>query len=101
MSWRFGKKGHIRLPVHGFLVADNGHALVTAAIGGQCITYGPGFIALSPLAEWLFVEIMLDEPVADTSVNYAVPPSTRRPAAKGPTLIEYIASRIHAVSADR
>lgn len=99
-TWRFGKEGHIRLPVRGSLVADNGYALVTAAIGGQGIVYGPRFIASPALAGGLLVEIMLDEPMADMGAIHAVTHPTRRPAAKVRALIEYIAPRIHALSTD-
>ncbi|WP_343527729.1 LysR family transcriptional regulator [Sphingomonas sp.] len=98
--WRFGKEGSIRIPVRGSLVADNGHALMTAAIGGQGIVYGPRFIVASALAEGHLVEIMLDEPLADMGAIHIVTHPTRRPTAKVRALIDYVAEHLTTLSTD-
>ncbi|MCE7030603.1 LysR family transcriptional regulator [Jiella avicenniae] len=90
--WRFGRDGEIRVPVAGSLAADNGDALVTAAIGGQGIVYGPRFIAANALANGRLVEIALDRPLADMGAIHAITHPTRRPTAKVRAWIDYLAA---------
>lgn len=92
--WAFGRDGNIRVPVRGSLAADNGHALMTAAIGGQGILYGPRFIATPALADGRLVEIHLDQPLADMGAIHAITHPTRRPAAKVRAWIEFVATAV-------
>ncbi len=46
--WRFGRNGDQHVPVRGSLHANNGEALVRAAVAGQGFVYGPRFIAAMP-----------------------------------------------------
>lgn len=92
--WRFERGGEFRIPINGSLAADNGGVLVTAAIGGQGIVYGPRFIATDALADERLVEITLDRPLADLGAIYAVTHPTRRPAAKIRAWIDYLASSL-------
>src|SRR5690606_4129634 len=43
-SWAFGRSGEHRVPVTGNLLANNGDALLAAAVRGQGIIYQPRFI---------------------------------------------------------
>jgi DNA-binding transcriptional LysR family regulator len=99
-EWHFGRDGAIRVPVRGSLAADNGHALMTAAVGGQGILYGPRFIVASALAAGRLVEIALDQPLADMGAIHALTHPTRRPAAKVRAWIDYIAAGLADRSSD-
>lgn len=93
-EWHFGRDGAIRVPVRGSLAADNGHALMTAAIGGQGMVYGPRFIVAAALADGRLIEVALDQPLADLGAVYAVTHPTRRPAAKVRAWVDYLATTL-------
>src|SRR3546814_19433582 len=42
--WAFGPRGDVLVPITGDLMANNGDALLAAALGGQGIIYQPDFI---------------------------------------------------------
>ena len=88
--WRFGTQGDIDVPVHGVLYADNGDALVAAAVAGQGLVYGPTFIAAPALAAGRLQKVELDVPLVDMGSVYAVTHPNRRPAAKTRAWIEYL-----------
>ena len=43
--WPFGRNAEVRIAVNGDLVANNGEALVAAAVGGQGVIYQPPVVA--------------------------------------------------------
>ncbi|CAN5332936.1 LysR family transcriptional regulator [soil metagenome] len=92
--WRFGPQGDIDVAVPGVLYADNGDALVAAAIAGQGLVYGPRFIAASALADGRLEIVELDVPLVDLGAVYAVTHPNRRPAAKTRAWIDYLAYEI-------
>jgi DNA-binding transcriptional LysR family regulator len=92
--WRFGLEGDIHVPVHGVVYADNGDALVAAAIAGQGLVYGPRFIAAPALAEGRLEIVELNVPLVDLGAIYAVTHPNRRPAAKTRAWIDYLAEEI-------
>ena len=49
-TWAFGQDGQIQVPVTGNLMANNGDALLAAAVQGQGIIYQPSFIVSEALA---------------------------------------------------
>lgn len=98
--WRFGRDGSMRVAVRGPLAADNGHVLMTAAIGGQGLLYGPRFVAADALRAGHLVEIVIDVPLADMGAAYAVSHPTRRPTARLRAWIDYLAERVRAAAAD-
>ena len=58
--WSFGPKGKASVAVKGALRANNGDALVAAAIAGQGIVYQPEFLVAREIREGLLVPLKLD-----------------------------------------
>lgn len=92
--WRFGPDGDIQVPVRGALYANNGEALVAAAIAGQGLVYGPKFIAASALDDGRLQIVDLGVPLVELGAVYAVTHANRRPAAKTRAWIDYLAEEI-------
>ena len=88
--WRFGANGSHKINVHGSLKANNGEALLKAAIAGQGLIYGPRFVAAEAVAEKRLVEIDLRADLLDIGGVYAVTHPTRRPTAKTRAWIDYL-----------
>lgn len=96
--WSFGADGGMRVPVKGSLHADNGEALVRAAIAGQGLVYGPRFLAAAALAAGRLVEVRLDVPLMERAAVHAVTHTRRRRAAKTRAWIDFLAQRIPAIA---
>ncbi len=92
--WRFGLQADIPVPVRGLLYANNGGALVAAAVAGQGLVYGPRFIAAPALREGRLKVVKLDAPLVDLGAIYAVTHPNRRPAAKTRAWIDYLIEEI-------
>jgi len=99
-TWSFGRDGEIKVPVRGTMHANNGEALVRAAIAGQGIVYGPRFIAADALSSGALVEVTLDAPPMSLGAVYAITHPTRRPAAKARAWIDFLVERLPALAAD-
>jgi len=89
--WAFGANGELRVPVDGDLVANNGDALLAAALGGQGIIYQPHFIVGQALDRGELVALELDKPVAELGGIHVLYPPDRRPPAKVRVMIDYLA----------
>jgi DNA-binding transcriptional LysR family regulator len=89
--WQFGNETRIGVPVSGSLKANNGDALVTAAIGGQGIVCQPTFLVAREIAAGLLVPIKLDHDPAPLDGVFAVYPPDRRPPPKVRTFIDFLA----------
>lgn len=89
-EWGFGHEGSIRVPVSGDLLANNGDALVAAAVGGQGIIYQPEFIVARALRAGQLVTLELDHPPLELDGIYAIYPPDRRPPAKVRAMIDYL-----------
>ncbi|WP_417522081.1 LysR family transcriptional regulator [Marinobacter sp.] len=89
-AWAFGRRGDIQVPVRGDLTADNGDALLAAALGGQGIIYQPDFIVSRALASGSLVELKLDQKLIDLGGLYVLFPPDRRPAARVRAMIDYL-----------
>ncbi|WP_371424667.1 LysR family transcriptional regulator [Tardiphaga sp.] len=100
MTWAFGDEGAIKVPVRGTLYANNGEALIRAAIAGHGLVYGPRFIAADALRSGELVEIMLDHPPMPMGAVHVVYHPTRRPAAKTRAWIAFLAERLPELGAD-
>lgn len=88
--WAFGREGEIRVPVRGNLQANNGDALLAAALEGQGIIYQPNFIVADALARRRLVALHLDQPTHDLGgVHILFPPGRRQPA-KVRAMIDYL-----------
>jgi DNA-binding transcriptional LysR family regulator len=91
-SWAFGQNGEIKVPVHGRVHADNGDALIAAAVAGQGLVYGPRFIAAPDLAQGRLVELTLDHPLCHVGSVFAVTHPTRIPLTRVRAWIDFLAS---------
>ena len=88
--WLFGAGKEIGVAVSGSLKANNGDALVAAAIAGQGIVCQPSFLVAKEISAGLLVLIELDQPPASLTGIFAVYPSDRRPPAKVRSFIDYL-----------
>src|SRR5690606_17787698 len=90
-EWAFGRDGSVRVAIHGDLAANNGDALLAAAVGGQGLIYQPDFIVSEALKRGELVALELDHPTYSLGGIYAVYPQERRPPAKVRVMIDYLA----------
>lgn len=90
-TWAFGPDGEIRVPISGDLLANNGNALLAAAVGGQGIIYQPHFIVGEALDAGRLVALELDQPVIELGGIHVLYPPDRRPPAKVRVMIDYLA----------
>lgn len=95
-SWAFGKTGSVHVPVAGSLKANNGDALVAAAVAGQGLVYQPTFLLARELREKSLMPLRLDAEPLELGGVYAVYPSERRPPAKVRAAIDFFAARFGA-----
>lgn len=89
-QWVFGANGEIQVPIDGNLVANNGAALVAAAVGGQGLIYQPLFIVADALERGELVVVQLDHPPLALGGIHVVYPPDRRPPAKVRAMIDYL-----------
>ncbi|WP_159912534.1 LysR family transcriptional regulator [Pantoea sp. 18069] len=98
-TWAFGSAGEIQVPVQGNLKANNGDALLAAAIGGQGVIYQPSFIVAEALASGALVALALDQPALDLGGLHVLFPPDRRPPAKVRAMIDYLVESFSPASA--
>jgi DNA-binding transcriptional LysR family regulator len=91
--WLMGKRSEVSVPVSGNLRANNGDALLAAAIAGQGIVHQPTFIVADALRSGELVRITLDHPPTEQLAVHAVYLPDRHPPAKVRAFIEFIASQ--------
>lgn len=89
-QWSFGAQGQSKVPVSGNLLANNGDALLAAALSGQGIVYQPRFIVAEALERGDLVALELDKPVAELGGIHVLYPPDRRPPAKVRAMIDYL-----------
>jgi DNA-binding transcriptional LysR family regulator len=89
--WQFGNEKKISVPVSGSLKANNGDALVAAAIAGQGILCLPTFLVAREIAAGVLVPIRLDHNPAPLDGIFGVYPPDRRPPPKVRTFIDFLA----------
>lgn len=89
-QWAFGRDGEFRVPINGDLLANNGDALLAAAVAGQGIIYQPHFIVCDALKQGQLVELELDRPVVRLGGIHVLYPPDRRPPAKVRVMIDYL-----------
>jgi len=93
-TWVFGHDNSIHIPIQGNLYANNGDALVAAAIARQGLVYVPRFIARAALKSGALVAIELDQPYCNLGDIFAVYPPERHPPAKVRVMIDYLVSAL-------
>jgi DNA-binding transcriptional LysR family regulator len=89
--WRMGGPTTIDIAVSGNLRANNGDALLAAALAGQGVIYQPSFIVGDDLRAGRLVPIALELPPSDQLAVYAVYLPDRTPSAKVRAFIDFIA----------
>lgn len=90
--WAFGIDANIVVPIHGNLRANNGDALLAAAIAGQGLIYQPTFIVGDSLRDGSLVPVLTDYPTYEPAIH-AVLPSGRQAPAKVRTFVAFLAER--------
>ena len=89
--WAFGRDGSVRVAINGDLTANNGEALLAAAVGGQGVIYQPDFIVADAVRRGELVVLPLDHPTYALGGIFAIYPPDRRPPAKVRVMIDYLA----------
>ena len=92
--WSFGKDGRIRQKVQGNLHANNGDALLAAALGGQGLIYQPDFIVDDAITRGDLHALPLDHPPHDLGGIHAVWPATRHTPAKVRAMVDFLLERL-------
>jgi len=90
--WVFGADGDLVVPVKGNLRANNGDALLAAALAGQGLIYQPTFLVGDSLRSGALVRVLPDLPTYELSVH-AVLPSGRQAPAKVRAVVAFLADR--------
>jgi DNA-binding transcriptional LysR family regulator len=88
--WCLGRRGDVRVPVKSSLKANNGDALLAAAIGGQGLIYQPDFIVGEALANGTLEAVTLDTPPVEVGGLHVLSPPDRRPPAKVRAMIQFL-----------
>ncbi len=78
------------MPIQGNLMANNGAALVAAAVGDQGLIYQPQFIVAAALGLSQLEVVELDQPPPGLGGIHVVYPPERRPPAKVRAMIDYL-----------
>jgi DNA-binding transcriptional LysR family regulator len=91
--WSFGRRAEISVPIVGDLRANNGEALLAAAVAGQGIIYQPTFIVADDLRAGRLTALALDQPTNERLAVHAVYLPDRHPPAKVRAFIDFIAAR--------
>ena len=91
--WHFGADGKVKVAVAGNLHANNGDALVSAALAGQGLIYQPTFLVAAELKARKLVALRLDHTTIELGAIYVAYPSDRRPPAKVRAFIDFVVAR--------
>lgn len=91
--WYFGRRGTVAGPIAGDLRANNGDALVAAAVAGHGVIYQPTFLVGAELKAQRLVAIELDHPALEIGGIFVVYPSDRRPPAKVRAFIDFLVEK--------
>jgi len=93
-TWTFMEDGNpISIPVHGRLQANNGDALLKAAIGGLGIAYQPTFIAGDAIAAGRLRAILTAFAIPESGI-YAVLPGNRHIPLRVRVLIDFLTTEL-------
>ncbi|WP_262268094.1 LysR family transcriptional regulator [Microvirga yunnanensis] len=90
--WTFGIDGAVVMPIQGNLRANNGDALLAAAVAGQGLIYQPTFIVGDSLRAGDLVPVLRDYPTYEPAIH-AVLPSGRQAPAKVRAFVAFLAER--------
>ncbi|MGJ4909890.1 LysR family transcriptional regulator [Bradyrhizobium sp. HKCCYLS2033] len=90
--WRMGGKAAVDVTVSGNLRANNGDALLAAALAGQGVIYQPTFIVGDEIRAGRLVPLTLEVPPSDLLAVHAVYLPDRTPSAKVRAFIDHLAA---------
>jgi DNA-binding transcriptional LysR family regulator len=90
--WAFGIDGETVVPVQGNLRANNGDALLAAAVAGQGLIYQPTFIVGDSLRDGSLVPVLPGYPTYQPGIH-AVLPSGRQAPAKVRAFVAFLSQR--------
>ena len=91
--WMMGRRSEISVPISGNLRANNGDALLAAAIAGQGIVQQPTFILADAVRSGDLVRITLDHPPTEQLAVHAIYLPDRHPPAKVRAFIDFLAGQ--------
>src|SRR6201984_75148 len=91
--WVMGRRSEVSVPISGNLRANNGDALLAAAIAGQGIVQQPTFIVADALRSGELVRLTLDHPPTEQLAVHAAYLPDRYPPAKVRAFIDFLASQ--------
>ena len=89
-EWRFGENGDKRVAVKGTMRANNGDALVAAAVAGLGVLYEPEFIVADAIQRGELEKVALDVSTADLGGIHLVRSPDRMPPAKVRAMIDFL-----------
>ncbi|MFM0499891.1 LysR family transcriptional regulator [Paraburkholderia caffeinilytica] len=89
-EWRFGKDGDKRVPINGTMRANNGDALVAAAVAGLGVLYEPAFIVADAIRQRALEQIALEVRTADLGGIHLVRAPDRAPPAKVRVMTDFL-----------
>lgn len=90
-QWRFGPGREDVVTIRGPLSANNGDALLAAAIAGLGIIHQPSFLLADAIRAGQLTALPLSLPGADLPGIFALHPHGRHPPAKVRAMIDYLA----------
>lgn len=91
--WSFDANGKTQVAISGTFRANNGDALVVAAVAGQGIIYQPTFLVSQEIRSGQLIPLKLDHPPIELAGVFAIYPSARRPPAKVRATIDFLATQ--------
>ncbi len=91
--WSFGRNSRAVVAIQGTLKANNGDALVAAAIAGQGVIYQPTFLVAREIRAGLLTPLKLDHAPVELDGIFAVYPANRHPPAKVRATIDFLVER--------
>ncbi|GGD86445.1 transcriptional regulator [Aureimonas endophytica] len=95
--WHFGADGATGIEVGGSLQANNGDALVAAALAGQGLIYEPTFLVGDHIRAGRLVPLGFEQPPLELPGIFVVHASSRRPPAKVRAFSDFLAGRFGAL----
>lgn len=96
LEWRYGRAGERRVAIQGTLRANNGDALVAAAVAGLGVLYEPEFIVADAIRCGNLEPVELDAPAADQGGIHLVRAADRVPPAKVRVMTEFLVQAFQA-----
>jgi DNA-binding transcriptional LysR family regulator len=89
-EWLYGKDRENRVAVNGTMRANNGDALVAAAIAGHGVLYEPEFIVSDAIRRGELEDVALDARAADVGGIHLIYSPDRSPPAKVRVMVDFL-----------